>query len=366
MLQPFFNSDSISVVDKTVSGRSSKSFYDEGKWTDVYNSLKAGDYVIIQFAHNDEKTDDASRYTNPQTTYKDYLNIFISGAVEKGAYPILVSSIPRNYWATSRAGDYVKQSHDAYTAAMKQVAAEKNLPFVDMELGARTFLTSKGKVYSTDSVFLNLPAAVWPNYPDGRDDNTHFQEKGAYELCKVFLNDMEKVEGFAELAHLKRNVQKAGRIGIMPKPDLKGTVTGYGVFPANTEVTITARPVSGFVFDGWSRLGSEEILSKDLRYTLTNDSTNMDVIANFGFPAGVTDIASSNMVTLFPNPVKNTLNLEVNETNWEITLSGLDGRTLLVEKNKHTLDLSHFKPGNYIISLEIKGKKYAGIVQKIP
>ena len=94
MLQPFFNNDVI-VVNKAVNGRSTKSFINEKRWDSIYKVLKPGDYVFIQFGHNDAKVADSTRYTNPHTTYRHNLIRFVTETRAKGAFPILFSSIAR-------------------------------------------------------------------------------------------------------------------------------------------------------------------------------------------------------------------------------------------------------------------------------
>lgn len=166
--------------DKARSGRSSKSFYDEGAWTPVQAALKAGDYVFIQFGHNDEKTDPAL-HTDPYTTYQQYLTRYIDTARARGAIPILVTPVERNSWS----GGTIKATHGTYPAAMRALASSKGVPLIDLTAGSTTKYISLGQTYTTWNVFMNLPAGRYANYPNGNSDNTHFQENGAHIIARL-------------------------------------------------------------------------------------------------------------------------------------------------------------------------------------
>ena len=176
-----------SVQDKALSGRSSKSFYEEGAWTPIRNALKPGDFVLIQFGHNDEKDDDATLYTVPGTTYKEYLSKYIDQSQAKGATPILLTSIARNKWQNGKLVD----THGAYPGAMRELAAARTISLVDATALTTAFLGRLGEVEAS-KLFLNLAKGQFPNYPDGNTDNTHLQEVGANKLLRVLLADMHR------------------------------------------------------------------------------------------------------------------------------------------------------------------------------
>ncbi len=94
-LLPQFLNENVEVKNHAVNGRSTRSFIDEKKWDAVYHQLKKGDYVFIQFGHNDQKKNDPERYTNPTTAYRNNLIKFIKETREKGAIPVLFTSIVR-------------------------------------------------------------------------------------------------------------------------------------------------------------------------------------------------------------------------------------------------------------------------------
>jgi lysophospholipase L1-like esterase len=129
-LQSFLDSDKVQVRNKSVGGRSSKSFIEEkSSWPSFKDDIQKGDVLIIQFGHNDNKPHSPERYTIPETTYKEYLTVFIDHAREVGAIPLLASSIVRKRW--NKDGT-MNPTHGNYPKAMKELAEDKNVAFVDM------------------------------------------------------------------------------------------------------------------------------------------------------------------------------------------------------------------------------------------
>lgn len=357
LLQAFFNKDSVAVNDQAASGRSSKSFYDEGRWTTVNNLLKKGDYVFIQFAHNDEKTDDPARYTIPSTTYKDYITIYINGARAKGAFPVLFSSIPRNNWS----GSGIQQAHKSYTEAMKQLAEALNVPFVDMEASTMAYLNTKGKTYSTDSIFNNLKANVWPNYLTGNSDGTHLQENGAYNFCKVATTDIKKHNIYPEVIKLASNIGKAVRVSAMPYPSLKGTIRGYGIFTAYSQVTLTATAISGYKFTKWTLATDTVTVSKNSSLTISADTSNVSLLARFESITSTVDVPFT-CISVFPAIATDKLNIVTSEEITNIRIFNVQGQETKASSvlQNNQLDISDLRPGYYIIQIQL----LSGVVSK--
>lgn len=184
VLGDYFASACAVVKDKALSGRSSKSYLDEGNWTPVRDGLASGDFVIIQFGHNDEKSEDAARYTDPQTTFKQYLTKYVNETRAKNAFPVLATPIQRNKWN----GGTLSDTHGAYPPAMRELAQELDVPLVDMTELTKAYFEKIGQAETT-KLFLVLAAGESPNYPEGSTDNTHLQEKGARVVAQLFTSD---------------------------------------------------------------------------------------------------------------------------------------------------------------------------------
>jgi pectinesterase len=178
---PVFLTAGTVAVNAAQSGASSKSFVDQGRLDSVLSQLKRADYLLISFGHNDEKKEDPARYTEPSTTYQSYLSQFIDKGRAKGAKPVLVTSVERR---RSTSAGTISPSHGAYPAAMRQLAAAKGVPLVDLTASSTTLFSRVG-VEGTKKYFLHLKAGQSPNYPSGVEDNTHFQASGAIEVARL-------------------------------------------------------------------------------------------------------------------------------------------------------------------------------------
>jgi len=152
----------VTIHDAAQSGRSSKSFIDEGFWASVKTTIKPGDYVFIEFGHNDEKYGDTARYTIPNTSYRYYLKTYIAETRALGGFAVLLTSISRRQFS----GATVPDSHAAYTAAVLAVGTETGTPVVDLEAKTSAWLTTLGLTASGayfapgDSTHLNAQGAM--------------------------------------------------------------------------------------------------------------------------------------------------------------------------------------------------------------
>ena len=189
VLPSFFDLNKITIDNRAVNGRSTRSFINEKRWESVYKSLKKGDYVFIQFGHNDEKIADSTRYTNPHTAYRYNLIRFVTEAREKGAIPILFSSIARRNF--NEHGVLVG-THGEYPIEARLVAQEYNVPFIDLGYFSEVLEQSYGPEKSKD-LHLHFKAGEHPYYPEGKTDDTHLSYKGALEIAKIVVAELTKM-----------------------------------------------------------------------------------------------------------------------------------------------------------------------------
>ncbi|MFS0692038.1 rhamnogalacturonan acetylesterase [Streptomyces nitrosporeus] len=181
MALPFFLGRHLTVANHAVNGRSSKSFIDEGRLTALLHRVAPGDLVLVQFGHNDEKTEDPARGTDPWTTYQQYLRQYLDGARRRRAQPVLITPVERRRFA---ADGTAKPTHGEYPAAMRALAAEEGVPLIDMQALSLARWQGLGPD-GTEALFNWLEPGESPNYPDGRQDNTHFSPAGAVEVARM-------------------------------------------------------------------------------------------------------------------------------------------------------------------------------------
>ena len=217
MLSRYFSAD-IVIDNHAVNGRSSKSFIDEGRWDKVLEKLKKGDYVFIQFGHNDEKSDE-KRHTDPGTTFDANLKRFVEEARAKGAIPVLFNSIVRRNFgktnadavaqavvqddiregidpnapqAEEKAGARLIDTHGAYLDSPRNVARELDVPFVDLNRVTHDLVERMGPETSKQLFVWVAPNTV-PALPDGREDNTHLNVRGAATVAWLAVQEVIKV-----------------------------------------------------------------------------------------------------------------------------------------------------------------------------
>jgi lysophospholipase L1-like esterase len=201
VLQPLFK-DNIVVVNKAVNGRSTKSFINEKRWDSIYNKLKKGDYVFIEFGHNDEKIEDSTRYTNPHTAYRYNLIRFINESRQKGAVPILLTSIARRNF--NEKGVLVP-THGDYPLETRLTAQEYKVPFIDLEYYTELLEQSYGP---EKSKLLHLHFKEGENafYKTAKSDDTHLSLKGASEIAQIVINQIKTIKD-SSLENLRKNIK---------------------------------------------------------------------------------------------------------------------------------------------------------------
>lgn len=175
---PNFVSANVEVKNRAMNGRSSKSFITEKRWQWVLDSLKAGDYVFIQFGHNDEKIQDSTRYTEPFTNYRKNLKKFVTETREKGATPILFTSIVRRKFENGMLFD----THGNYPLVTRLVASEMNVPLIDLQMLTAGAVTAVGEEESK-KIYLWTPPTE--KFPKERKDDTHLCTEGARLVAKL-------------------------------------------------------------------------------------------------------------------------------------------------------------------------------------
>lgn len=249
VLQHFFDSSKVVVVNKAVGGTSSKSFYNN-HWAGVKSLIKAGDYVTIGFGINDSAADEA-RHTVPFTTFQDYLTLFVNETKAKGAFPIIVATQPRNAWNATTPPTVYPAYHD-YPVASRQLAGELGVPLVDLDQRGIALLQSVGPTYSANFIYMNLTAGDWPNYSSGAADNVHFQEMGAIELAKLFVAGVRSLSGDTNVSKLIPFLKPTYKVTFTSNNSAAGLITRTENFPAGVTVTAYARPNSGYTFSNWS------------------------------------------------------------------------------------------------------------------
>ena len=171
--------EAVAIRSYAKNGRSTKSFLDEGRFGPVEQAMAPGDFLFIQFGHNDEK-DDPARHTDPDTTFTENLLLFIRAAREKGAKPVLITPIARRLF--DEAGNFRPGSHGEYPAAVRRLAQAEDVALVDLTAMTEAFVSQLGDEPSK-------PLFMWPK------DNTHLKPEGAVKMAGLLAQGLRDLGG---------------------------------------------------------------------------------------------------------------------------------------------------------------------------
>jgi lysophospholipase L1-like esterase len=180
---PFVNyfDSTVTIDNRAKNGRSTKTFLSEGLWQPVAANLHPGDYVLIQFGHNDE-VDTKASYTT-ESAFKANLELFVNQSRDKGAIPVLITPVARRKFdATGK----IIETHAVYAQIVRDVAAKNNVPLIDLDIKSQELLQQLGDETSK-LLYNHLEPGEHPNYPEGRQDDTHFSELGARKMAGLVL-----------------------------------------------------------------------------------------------------------------------------------------------------------------------------------
>lgn len=182
-----FFDESIRVDNRAKNGRSTKSFMDEGRWEAVLKTMNSGDYVFIQFGHNDEVPSKVGRYTTPEE-FQANLRRYVMDTRKKGALPVLLTPVSRRSFENGELVD----SHEHYAQLVREVAQSDDVPLIDMTTLSMELVRNLGE---TESKWLyhHLDAGEHPNYPKGKSDDTHFNELGARKMAQLVLDGIREL-----------------------------------------------------------------------------------------------------------------------------------------------------------------------------
>ncbi len=181
----FFNKD-VEIVNLAKNGRSTRTFIEEGRWERLIDSLKADDYVFIQFGHNDQSKQKVDRYTPPED-YKRNLVRFVNDVRAKHGIPVLLTSVMRRRFDEN--GEFY-DVHGVYPGLVREVADELDVYLIDHHKSSEKLFRKLGEE-GTIKLFLHVKPGETKNYPDGKTDNTHFNDYGAKVVANLVAKELK-------------------------------------------------------------------------------------------------------------------------------------------------------------------------------
>lgn len=290
VLGNFFDGARVKVNNVAIGGRSSRTFIEEGRLDDLMKSVQKGDYIFVQFGHNDRDYSKAARYVEP-SQFPGYIQKYVDAAKKAGANPILISPMnlngSRNVFST---GD---KNYDA-RGMMQTVAKNNKIPFVDLNMKSYNMYNSTYKAipdYVTRYLYKSLQKGEYPNYPDGvSDGTTHFQEMGsmghAVMISEELADNLSKNtnlsdEAKAALTTLVSTIRKRYTIKVQTNlPNYNGLITQTQYFPAGSPMTLRVTP-NGQTFQKWVDDDCNELSDKMIYYGFKTPARSITYTAMF-------------------------------------------------------------------------------------
>lgn len=187
-----FIKEEYQVCNHAKNGRSTKSFMDEGRLRAIEEQIGAGDFLFIQFGHNDEKKEDPTRYTEPFSSFMENLETYIKVAREHSAYPVLITPLERRCFRDDK--HLGIGAHSDYVAAMKQTAEKCNVPLVDLYSMSRMELKRAGEKQSREW-YMYFSENTYRNRPNESKDNTHLRHEGAVTFASLIAKGLKEIGG---------------------------------------------------------------------------------------------------------------------------------------------------------------------------
>lgn len=216
VLPSYFDKDVI-IENHARNGRSTRTFISEGRWEFLLSHVQKGDYVVIQFGHNDQSKNKTDRYTTPEQ-YKENLTKMVNDTRSKGGIPILCTPIERRKF--DKSGNFVDQ-HGNYPNLVRQVAQEQKVILVDMQHSSMDFIIAAGDSASCQ-YFLHVKPGECKRHPDGKIDNTHLKPTGAMEMARLFLEGVKNKKHDKQLKRLLKHLRKDSDVALTYTTPVEG------------------------------------------------------------------------------------------------------------------------------------------------
>ncbi len=183
----YFWDSTVTVVNKAKNGRSTSSFRNEGLWKQIMDECQEGDYIFVQFGHNDEVSTKKT-YTT-ETEFKANLVRYVTETREKKATPLLLTPVARRKF---NAAGNIEGTHDVYAQIVRDVAKENGILLIDLDKKSQELYQQMG-VENSKLLFIQLKPGEHPHYPEGKEDNTHFSELGARLIAQIVLKELKSL-----------------------------------------------------------------------------------------------------------------------------------------------------------------------------
>jgi lysophospholipase L1-like esterase len=347
----FFSPGAVSVINKAIGGRSSRSFVEDGHWASTLAILQKGDILLISFGTNDRGTV-AERHADT-AQFRQYLTQYVNESRAKGALPVLISTVNQNSWNGTTFQEGFNIGPNDYHGAMLRVVTALSVPFIDLEQKSAALFKSLGESYLASFIFIA--------------GNTHFQEMGAIAIAKLVAEGIKELGNDPDVGTLSTVLSPLFKVTVTSNKTGAATITASGDYPPNAPITLKAMPKSGQTFEAWSD-ASGKSLTANSRYSFTMKNSECSYTAKFqgGTPiAGKEDIvpATNHLGGIIIGPLTSikTVSIISTEEMKSLRVYNTAGRIMETKyPNSHctTIDMHAFNAGAYFVSMQASKHHY--------
>lgn len=275
VFQHFFDSSKVVVDNRGVGGTTTKSYYNE-YWSDVIADINNGDYLFISFGANDSNT--YATWCTTTDEFIDYLGIFCSAAREKGATPVLLSTVNQNSWS---AQGFLKESYGAHPKAMCQAAEKYDTPFFDLYNFGYNLSVEQGEEYNTFYRHNNYKPGEYENYVDGKEDNVHLQETGATDYARYIVEEIEKSSDERLKVLAEATTPRYDVTFEADDDDLVSSISRSATFPEGINVTLKSYGVDENNKCFWINSSGDVVSQNNLYvYVMQNHDEHFTAVYN--------------------------------------------------------------------------------------
>lgn len=296
----FFDGARVKVNNAALGGRSSRTFIEEKRLDGVVSSMQKGDFMFIQWGHNDRDYSKEARYV-PPGDFPKYVQQYIDAALKKGATPVLIS--PMNLNGSRNVFSTGNNNYDA-RGMMQTLATQNKIPFVDLNMKSYNMYNTTYKSmpdYVTRYLYKKLEKGEYPNYPDGvNDGTTHFQEMGSMGHAVMICEELEAnlknnsnltADAKSALTLLVSTMKPRYTIKVQTNlSNYNGLITQTQYFPAGSPMTLRVTP-NGQAFEKWMDDDCKELSNKQIYYGFKTPGRNITYTAMFKGGAACTPVA---------------------------------------------------------------------------
>lgn len=341
----FFNTGAVTVINKSIGGRSSRSFIEDGHWTSTKAILQKGDILLISFGTNDRGTV-AERHADT-AQFRLFLTQYVTEARNLGVIPVLISTVNQNSWNGTTFTEGFNIGANDYHGAMLRVVNALNVPFIDLEQKSAALFKSLGQSYLTNFIFIA--------------GNTHFQEMGAVNIAKLIAQGIKELATDPDVGKLSAVLAPQYMVNVTSNKSDAGMITASGTYPQNAPITLDVIPKSGQTFQQWSDASGKK-LTTDKHYSFAMGSSECSFKALYLGGTQIIEkrqIAATSIkpaVRIIANQLTTarTVSIISDEKMKSVRISNPAGRTLETIKPNNlytTIDMHGVNAGMYFVSI---------------